>query len=87
MKLESFEFWSEIIKRLLGEIMFSEGPSLFVLFCNCGALDLLRNVVDLSVSLSTSQPAETTSNLSMSIPEFVVLVLQKSNCFNLISFF
>ena len=40
--------------------MFSGEPSFFVFFCNGGALDLLRHVTDLSVSLTVSRPAETT---------------------------
>ena len=54
-------FWSEIIKRLLGETHVFGRTFIFCnLLCNGGALDLLRHVVDLSVSFTMSQPAETT---------------------------
>ena len=54
-------FWSEIIKRLLGETHVFGRTFIFCIFlCNGGALDLLRGVVDLSVSLTMSRPAKTT---------------------------
>ena len=45
---------------LLGEANVSEGPFFCIFLCNGGALDLLRHVVDLSVSLTMSQPSVTT---------------------------
>ena len=60
-KVKVSSFWSEIIKRLLGETHVFGRTFIFCIFlCNGGALDLLRGVVDLSVSLTMSRPAETT---------------------------
>ena len=67
--------------------MFSEGPSIFEFFCYNGILGLLRNVVDLQVSLAMSPPAETIKKLSMSRLEFLILVMQSSNGCDVISFF
>ena len=54
-------FWSEIIKQLLGETdVFGRTFNFCIFHCNGGALDLLRHVVDLSVSLTMSRPTETT---------------------------
>ena len=54
-------FWAERIKRLLGETNAFGRTFIFSIFlCNGGALDLLRHVVDLSVSLTMSRPADTT---------------------------
>ena len=59
--LNVLSFWSEIIKRLLGETNVFRRTFIFCTFlCNGGVLDLLRGVVDLSVSLTMSRPAETT---------------------------
>ena len=53
-------FWSEIIKRILGETHVFGRTFIFCAFlCYGGALGLLRNVVDLSVSVNMSRPAET----------------------------
>ena len=60
-KRETFEFWSQIFKRLLGEThVFGRTFSFCIFLCNDGALNLLRRVVDLSVSLKMSEAAETT---------------------------
>ena len=68
--------------------MFSESPSIFVLFdCNLGALNLRLNVVVLPASLAMSWPAEITQKLNRSGLDFLVLVLQSSNSFNLNAFF
>ncbi len=81
-------FWSEIIKRLLGETHIFGRTFIFRTFlCYGGAPDLLRHVIDLSVSLTMSQPAETTEKLSMSRLEFLTLVLQSSSGFDLIFLF
>ena len=54
-------FWSELFKRLIGETHVFGRTFIFCIFlCNAGALDLLRHVVDFSVSLSMSRLAETT---------------------------
>ena len=64
--------------------MFSEGLSFFVFFfCNDGAMNFHRHVVDLSVSLTMSRPAETTQKLNMLRRDFSLLVLQISNGFDL----
>ena len=60
-KVKILNFWSEIVKRLLGAThVFRRNFT----FCNFvfigGALNLLRHVVDLSLSLTMSRPAETT---------------------------
>ena len=52
---------SEIIKWFLGETHFFGKTFIFCIFlCNGGALDFLGHVVDLSVSLTFSRPAEAT---------------------------
>ena len=54
-------FSSERTKRFLGETYVFGKTFIFCIFlCNGGALDLLPHVVDLSVSLTMSRPAETT---------------------------
>ena len=54
----------ERIKRLLGGTNVFGRTFIFCHFlCNAGALDLRRHVVDLSVSLTMSRPAETTVKL------------------------
>ena len=69
-------FWAERIKRLLGETHVFGRTFIFCIFlCNAGALNLLRHLVDLSVSLTISRPAETTKNLSVSRLECLILVL------------
>ena len=60
-KVKILSFWSEIVKRLFGAThVFGRNFT----FCNFvfigGALNLLRHVVDLSLSLTMSRPAETT---------------------------
>ena len=68
--------------------MFSESPSFFVLSIgNYGALSLRLLVVALSESVTMSEPARTLLNLNMSTLHFLVLVLQISNSFDLISLF
>ena len=54
--------WSEIFKRLVGETyVFGGRTFIFCIFLSSGgALGLLRLVVDVSVSLTMSGPAETT---------------------------
>ena len=66
--------------------MFSEGLSIFVFVFNDGALNLLRHVVELSLSVTMWRAAETKQKLSMSRLDFLVLVLQSSNSFDLIFF-
>ena len=66
--------------------MFSEGLSIFVFVFNDGALNLLRHVVELSLSVTMWRAAETKQKLSMSWLDFLVLVLQSSNSFDLIFF-
>ena len=54
-------FWCEIVKRLLGEIQVFGMTLIFSIFpCNGVALNLLRHLVDLSVSLTMSRSVETT---------------------------
>ena len=68
--------------------MFSECPSFFLLFVyNDGALNLRLHVVALPVSVTMSSPAKSTKNLHMSGQDFLALVLQSSNSFNLNAFF
>ena len=64
--------------------IFLEGSSFFVLFF---VMVELRHVIDLSVSLTMSQPAETTEKLSVSGFEFLILVLQSSSGIDLIFLF
>ena len=53
--------WCEIFKRLLGETHVFGRIFIFCIFlCNGVALNLIRHVVDLSISLSMSRLAETT---------------------------
>ena len=60
-KRESFEFLVWIIQTVSRwNPCFRKNLHFFVFFCNGGARDLLRLVVDLSVSLTMSRPAETT---------------------------
>ena len=82
-KVMILSFWSEIVKRLFGAThVFGRNFT----FCNFGfiggALNLLRHVVELSVSLTPSWPVEITWKLSMSRLDFLVLVLQSSNGFH-----
>ena len=80
--------WSELYKKLLGETHVSGRTFIFCTFLRYGgALDLLRHVVDLSVSLAMSQPPETMQKLSMSKLDFSILVLQSSNSADLNAFF
>ena len=55
--------------------------------CNGGALNLPQYVVALPESATLSWPAKTTQKLNMSGLDFLALVLQSSNSFNLIAFF
>ena len=60
-KVKILNFWCEIVKWLFGAThVFGRNFT----FCNFvfigGALNLLRHVVDLSLSLTMSRPAETT---------------------------
>ena len=85
--VQVLSFWSEIIKQLLGETRVFGRTFIFcIFFCNGGALDLLWQVVELSVSLTMPRPAETTSKLNMSGLDFLVPVLQISNSFDLNAF-
>ena len=60
-KVQVLSFWSELFKRLISETHVFGRTFVFCIFlCNGGALHLLRHVVDLSVSLTMSGPAETT---------------------------
>ena len=50
--LQVLSFWSEIFKRLFGETYVFGRTFIFCIFlCNGGTLNLLRHVVDLSVSV------------------------------------
>ena len=61
--VQVLSFWSELFKRLKGETHVFGSTLIFCIFlCNGGALNLLRHVVDLSVSLNMSQPVETHKN-------------------------
>ena len=67
--------------------IFSNGPSFFVLFgCKHGALHLRLHVVALPASVTMSWPAKLTSKMNMSVLDFLVLVLQRSNSFDLNAF-
>ena len=73
-------FCCEIFKRLLDETHVFGRTFIFCIFlCNGVALNLIRHVVDLSMSLSMSLLADTTLKLSMSRLDFLNLVLQSSN--------
>ena len=68
--------------------MFSGGPSLFVfLVCNDGALNLRLHVAALPAPLTLSWPNKTIMKKKMSGLDFLVLVLQSSNSFDLNAFF
>ena len=68
--------------------MFSKDSSLFVVFVfNDGALNLRLRVVVLPASVTMSWPAKTTQKLNTSGLDFLVLVLQSSNSFDLNAFF
>ena len=59
--VQVLSFWLELFKRLLGETHVFGRTCIFCTFlCNGGALNMLQDVVDLSVSLTMSAPAETT---------------------------
>ena len=59
--VQVLSFWSEFLKQLLGETHVSGRTFVFCSFlCNGGALNTLRHVVDLSVSLTMSAAAEIT---------------------------
>ena len=67
--------------------MFSEGLSFFVFAFDDGVFTLIRHVVELSLSVTMSRAAESKKKLSMSRLDFLGLVLQNSNSFDLNSFF
>ena len=86
--VQALSFWSESFKGLIGETHVFGRTFIFCIFlCNGGAPNLLRHVVDLSVSLNMSGPAETTQKLSIPRLHFLTLVLQCSNGFDLIPLF
>ena len=59
--VQVLSFWSELFKRLIGETHVFGRTVIFCIFvCNGGALNLLRHVVELLVSLTMSGSAETT---------------------------
>ena len=59
--VQVLSFWSELFKGFLGETHVFGKTFIFCTFlCNGRALNILRHVVDLSVSLTMSAPAETT---------------------------
>ena len=59
--VQVLSFWSELFKRLLGETHVFGRTFIFCIFlCNGGAFKTFRHVVDLSVSLTMSVPAQTT---------------------------
>ena len=59
--VQVLSFCSELFKRLIGETHVFGRTFIFCIFLsNGGALNLLRHVVDLSVSFTMSGPAETT---------------------------
>ena len=67
--------------------MFSECPSFFLLFVyNDGALILHRHVVALPVWVTMSWPTKSTYKLNMSGLDFLALVLQSSNSFDMNTF-
>ena len=79
---------SEIFNRFLGESHVFRRSSFFVLFVgDYGALNLHLPVVSLSELVTMSGPARNLLNLNMSRLNFLVLVLQVSNSFDLNSFF
>ena len=67
--------------------VFGRSFNLCTFVCNHGALNLRLHVVALPASVTMSWPAETTLKLNRSGPDFLVLVLQSSNSFNLNAFF
>ena len=70
------------------KLMFSEGPSFFVIFlCNYEALNLRLHVVALLSSVTMSWPAKTTKKFNTSRLDLLLLVRQSSNSFDLNSFF
>ena len=87
-KRESFEFlgWKNQTVNRWNQCFWKDLHFSYF-FCNGGALDLLRHVVDLAVSLTKSRPAKTTLKLNMSGLDFSVLVLQRPNSFDLNAFF
>ena len=86
--MKVLSFWFEIFKRLLGEThVFWRTFIFFIFVCNGEALNLIRHVVDLSESLTMSRQVETTKKLSMSRNDFLILVLQISNGFDMNSLF
>ena len=68
--------------------MFSKNPPFFVLFVyNIVALNLHLHVVALPASVTMSWATKTTKKLNMSGLDFLALVLQSSNSFDLNAFF
>ena len=83
-----FFFWSEIKRFLFSWKPYFRKVLFFVLFVgNYGALNLHLPVVALSESVTMSGPARTLLNLNMSRLQFLILVLQVFNSFDLISLF
>ena len=81
-------FWSQIFKRFLGGSHVFGRLFFFELFVgNYGALILRLPVLALSESVTMSGPARTLLKFNMSRIHFLVLVLQVSNSFDLISLF
>ena len=58
-------FWSDIIKRLLGETHVFGRIFIFELFCNHGALNLRMQVLGLPASVSMARPAKISRKLSI----------------------
>ena len=70
------------------KLMFSKGPSFFVIFlCNYEALNLRLHVVALLASVTMSWSAKTTKKFNTSRLDLLLLVRQSSNSFDLNSFF
>ena len=70
------------------KLMFSEGPSFFVIFlCDYEVLNLRLHVVALLASVTMSWPAKTTKKFDTSRIDLLLLVRQSSNSFDLNSFF
>ena len=68
--------------------IFSEVPSFFVIFvCKYDALTLHLHVVVLLASVTKSWPSKTRQMLNISGLDFLALVLQSSNSFDLKAFF
>ena len=89
-KIRNFLIFSGLKSRpgFKVKTMFSESPPFFVFSIgNYGALKLRLLVVALSESVTMSEPTRTLLNLNKSRLHFLVLVLQISKSFDLISLF